>query len=164
MINPTPGRVLWFYASLSHAERQPQAAMVAYVHHERSVNLMLLDENGDSRPMQRVPLVQEGDNPPDTGPFVTWMPYQREQAAKHARSEQTKDEPSSSQAVGVLASQVSELKARLKDQDEAISALSEEIKFLKGEKLRPGAMTEAQEKKAQENTAKTPPATPQVTK
>lgn len=84
MIQPTVGRILWFYRSVedaSNANVQPRAAQVAYVVNDRCVNVMLLDAQGDSGPKLAVQLYQDGDPDPQ-GEFTCWMPYQSEQSKK----------------------------------------------------------------------------------
>ena len=95
IIKPTVGRVVWYWPwestprdgnapGASHHVEQPFAALVAYVHSDRMVNLVVFDHNGISFPATSVVLVQEGDSKPDGAPFCGWMPYQIGQAKKHA--------------------------------------------------------------------------------
>lgn len=87
MIQPTVGRVVWFYPTPNGAESgfargsQPHAAIVAYVHGDRMVNLTVFDANGNAHSMTSVPLRQPKDERPG-GMFCEWMPYQKGQAAK----------------------------------------------------------------------------------
>lgn len=81
VIEPTPGRVLWFYpasddARLATLSEAPLAAIVAKVISDRMVNLMVVADDG--HPVGRVSqtLVQDGDTVPQR-PYATWMPYQR---------------------------------------------------------------------------------------
>lgn len=91
-IKPTVGRVVWFYRANSFdttafaapAEGEPLAAIVTRVWNDRGVNLAVFDANGVTHPRTSVPLVQEGDDVPEHGPYATWMPYQVSQAKKHA--------------------------------------------------------------------------------
>lgn len=77
MIRPTIGRVVWYRRPGGKPDDQPEAAMVTYVWGDRSVNLIVHDRNGQSRPATSVPLVQEGDEKPPTGiGYAEWMPYQ----------------------------------------------------------------------------------------
>lgn len=80
MIDPTPGRIVWFYTCKEGLQFQPRAAIVAFAHSERLVNLGVFTENGDSYPQTSVKLLQDNDSPPAEGCFATWMPYQKEQA------------------------------------------------------------------------------------
>lgn len=86
MIAPTVGRVVWFTPGITADPRfdvkQPCAALVAYVHDERCVNLAWFDQMGLSREACSVPLLQDDDAKPEQGYFASWMPYQRGQAAK----------------------------------------------------------------------------------
>jgi hypothetical protein len=59
------------------------------VHSDRCVNLAVFD----ARDLQMapglltsMPLVQPEDEIPEHGPFAEWMPYQVNQAAKHAEA------------------------------------------------------------------------------
>ena len=82
MIEPTIGRVVWYRPGGSMVD-QPCAAIVAYVHGPRLVNLAVFDHNGNATRATSVTLVQEGDSMPQ-GPFCEWMPYQIGQAKKNA--------------------------------------------------------------------------------
>jgi hypothetical protein len=57
------------------------AGHVAYVHNDELVNLMVIDDGGNTRPEKQVILLQEDSQRP-TGDYCTWMPYQKGQAAK----------------------------------------------------------------------------------
>lgn len=91
-IIPTPGRVVWFTPpvhggppSFTHNGVAPCAAIVAYVHGPRMVNLSVFDHNGVQFSFASVTLVQEGDPKDDVnGRYCEWMPYQVGQAKKHA--------------------------------------------------------------------------------
>lgn len=88
MIQPTIGRVVWYRAGqldgMLRIGEQPFIGHVAYVHTDRSVNLVIFDHYGNSFAREKVVLVQEGDDKPhDTG-YAEWMPYQVGQAQKHA--------------------------------------------------------------------------------
>lgn len=83
VITPTVGRVVWFYPGNCRPGDQPWAALVAYVHGVRCVNLAVFDPNGCSFGQGDVVLLQEGDGDPETGtPHARWMPYQLGQAKK----------------------------------------------------------------------------------
>jgi hypothetical protein len=81
MIEPTIGRVVWYRPDDSMND-QPLAALVAYVHGPRSVNLAVFDPNGIAFNRTYITLRQEGDDLPQR-PFCEWMPYQIGQAKKH---------------------------------------------------------------------------------
>lgn len=95
VIKPSVGRVLWFYPTGSNEQTQPLPAIVSAVWGDRSVNLMVIAQNGVpmSHPPTSVTLVQEGDARPKQvdGTFyqhATWMPYQVSKAkAGDANSE-----------------------------------------------------------------------------
>jgi hypothetical protein len=81
-IEPTVGRVVLL-------RRGPGilAATVAAVAYDPSrdlhlLNLGALDAEGNAFSALRVPLVQEGEDPPAAGDYAEWMPYQKGQAAK----------------------------------------------------------------------------------
>jgi len=91
LINPTVGRVVWFFPSLLTSEAgfaspkgdAPLAAIIAHVWSETMVNLAVFDANGASHSRTSVRLVHEeltGDRPAEA--FCTWMPFQKGQAAK----------------------------------------------------------------------------------
>lgn len=91
MIKPTVGRVVLYRpvmdGSIACFPDQPLAATVAYVWHDRMVNLSVADANGLVHSRTSVPLVQPGDAIPNY-PYCEWMPYQLEQAecAQHERT------------------------------------------------------------------------------
>lgn len=81
MINPTIGRVVWFYPAsdeMIHPNLgQPHAALVAFVHGDRMVNLAIVDALGKPYNMTSVRLLQDDDPVPLYGYYATWMPYQK---------------------------------------------------------------------------------------
>jgi hypothetical protein len=85
MIEPTVGRIVWYRQNGPHIiiehDDQPLAAIVAYVHSARMVNLTVFDANGVPSSRTSVQLVQEGDEVPPYA-YCEWMPYQKGQAAK----------------------------------------------------------------------------------
>lgn len=88
MIQPTPGRIVWFTpykgdADIAHHDKsQPLAAIVVYAWGERYVNLTVFDQNGATHARTSVLLLQDDDPAPDIGLYAQWMPYQKGQAAK----------------------------------------------------------------------------------
>lgn len=86
VITPTPGRVVWYYPAphdgIGQLNGYPLAAIVAGVHNDNLVNLAVFDAYGNSQQRSNVHLVQPGDAVPDSA-YVSWMPYQVGQAAKH---------------------------------------------------------------------------------
>ena len=106
IITPTVGRKVWFRLNginelekpCSGAETatvrsfpsvvdltQPFDATVVYVWDDRRVNLHVLDHYGNPFIIATsVPLLQEGDTPPQFGFYAEWMPYQLGQAKKEA--------------------------------------------------------------------------------
>ena len=85
MIQPTVGRVVWYWPAegdeIVALSGQPLAAHVAAVWSDTCVNLMVIDANGNPTNRTSVLLVQEGA-PRPTHNFCEWMPYQKGQAAK----------------------------------------------------------------------------------
>ncbi len=84
VIKPTIGRVVWYRAH-DEDHRQPLdeqlcAALIAYVHDDTTVNLMVIGHDGVSFSKLDVPLAQ-GDEKCVPGGCM-WMPYQKGQAAK----------------------------------------------------------------------------------
>ncbi len=84
MIEPTVGRVVWFYPDTRHEDTEPQAAIISQVHSNSLINVMAIAPEGASYPVPMVPLIQEGEEVPKDEPFCTWMPYQVGQAKKDA--------------------------------------------------------------------------------
>ena len=84
MIKPTVGRVVWFYTGVV---KEPCAAIIAKVHSDRMVNLMVIDEDGDPYGQTSVRLLQDDDKPAGEAFWCAWMPYQLGQAAKTEAAE-----------------------------------------------------------------------------
>lgn len=72
MINPTVGRIVWFY---SDSGADPLAAIVTMVWDARLVNLCVFDRAGLPFPQAEVVMMQPEDEVPP-GPYCCWMPYQ----------------------------------------------------------------------------------------
>ena len=83
MIEPTVGRIVWFWEYGKGGADQPSAAIVTYVYGPRSINLVQFTHMGEVRHHAGITLVQEGDPEPSSY-FAEWMPYQIGQAKKHA--------------------------------------------------------------------------------
>lgn len=91
MIEPTPGRVVWYHPANEHDAKALSvspgatlAAHVAYVHNSRLVNLMVIDTNGNPHSGTSVQLLQDDDKPMAGASYCEWMPYQKGQAANHS--------------------------------------------------------------------------------
>lgn len=82
MIKPTIGRIVHF-RNVDALDEQPQAAIIAYVHSDRLINLSVFDANGNAHPRIGVQLVHEDDLLPIEGVFAEWMEYQISQAKKY---------------------------------------------------------------------------------
>ena len=81
-IEPTVGRVMWFWPENSYAlGHPPLAATIAAVNNNGTVNIGYLDPTGDHHKAVEVPIHEEGDERP-VRRHVEWMPYQKGQAAK----------------------------------------------------------------------------------
>jgi hypothetical protein len=90
MIEPTPGRIVWFYPDVNNGRAKgptgpvPLAAIVAKVIHERCVNLTVSREDGTTFGAQNIVLLQDGFTLADADrPYAEWMPFQKGQAAKY---------------------------------------------------------------------------------
>lgn len=87
MIVPTIGRNVWYFPSeedlkkAGMVKRGDQAfdAHVVYVWSDTCVNLKVFDHDGTDFERTSVPINVEG-----ASPHAEWMPWQLEQAAKHA--------------------------------------------------------------------------------
>jgi hypothetical protein len=80
MIVPSIGRVVWFQPAHFVGARdlaQPFAALVAYVHSDRCINVGAFDANGTPFAACSVALLQDDDPIPAGGYYATWMPYQK---------------------------------------------------------------------------------------
>jgi hypothetical protein len=97
MIKPTIGRVVWFFPHNRKPDDQPHSAQIAFVHDDRTVNLGVLDKFGNAYAVTSVPLLQDDDAKPATGPHAEWMPYQVGQAAKN-EADDAKSNPATSPA------------------------------------------------------------------
>src|SRR5207302_198951 len=84
IINPTVGRVVWFWPAGSRTpDDQPLAALVCHVHGPSLVNLHVITRLGHYEAHPAVRLVQEGETPPSPEEYCCWMPYQTGQARKY---------------------------------------------------------------------------------
>jgi len=82
MIEPTIGRVVWFYLYVPNSgHKGPLAAHVCKVSTPSIINVMAISEGGVPRGYENVRLIQDGDEVPDDN-YCEWMPYQKGQAAK----------------------------------------------------------------------------------
>lgn len=80
MIEPTVGRIVWFYES--SAPSSPRAGIVAKVWNSWMVNLAVIEEDGKLTPKIFVDLLQDREGPQGKFCWCEWMPYQKGQAAK----------------------------------------------------------------------------------
>lgn len=90
MIEPTVGRVVWFFPPESSRDPngQPLAATIAKVLDDRHINVGALLGDGTHFAAQNIVLLQDGDHlsEPDQA-YACWMPYQKGQAAKAEKLE-----------------------------------------------------------------------------
>lgn len=95
MIQPTPGRIVWYNPSeqdLKGGNEKPMirngdaplAAQIVAVHGDRCINLLVSDALGYQFRRLSVQLLQgDGqDHPSGPGAYAEWMPYQQGQAKK----------------------------------------------------------------------------------
>jgi hypothetical protein len=84
MIQPTIGRVVLFHVDKAKVDAGGQAlpALVCFVHSDNLINVGGFETDGTPFAHTEVPLLQDDDAPPATGPYAEWMPYQKGQAAK----------------------------------------------------------------------------------
>lgn len=86
MIRPTVGRIVDYYPFPGTPGAQPHAAQIAYVWHDRMVNLSIADHCGRRYERTSVTLHQDGD-PVPVGQYCAWMDYQKDQAKHQAKHE-----------------------------------------------------------------------------
>jgi len=82
MITPTIGRVVWFYPTGVSHEAQPLPALICRVWNDSMINVGGFDGDGKPFAATSVFLNHDGYGNPGGGPWATWMPYQKGQAAK----------------------------------------------------------------------------------
>jgi len=86
-INPTVGRIVWFYPSQDDVEEgidyrdQPLVGQIVYVHNTQLVNLHVLDASGNAWKFEEVLLFQDRFPEGYKGRGAEWMPYQKKQTA-----------------------------------------------------------------------------------
>lgn len=82
MIKPTIGRVIIVKRGATDAQPDGWPAFITKVYGDRYINAAGFNEWGTSFAFFSLILVQEGDTPPEAGPYAEWMLYQKDQAAK----------------------------------------------------------------------------------
>lgn len=80
MIEPTVGRVVWYYEDKS--QTQPNAALLAFINSDGSINIGGLNSAGYHFARQNVKLLQTDADFDGKYPYATWMSWNREQVAK----------------------------------------------------------------------------------
>lgn len=90
-ITPTVGRIVWYWNRAPEPEeagRQPEAAIVTYVHSDKMINICRFTHDGMPIAQTSVRLLQESDIGLEQNflSFAQWMPYQVGQAKKHAEA------------------------------------------------------------------------------
>jgi hypothetical protein len=81
MIVPTVNRDVHYHprpmeismGSIPDPKGQPLAAKIAHVNLDGTVNLGVLDADGNHYSRRFVPLVQEGESPPQSGDWCEWI-------------------------------------------------------------------------------------------
>lgn len=95
VITPTIGRRVLLFMPLApgicaNSPKVPFDAGIAYVWNDSMINCGYTDHNGTARAATSVRLHDRAQNDSDqhditgVGPYAVWMPYQFEQALKHA--------------------------------------------------------------------------------
>lgn len=87
MIQPSVGRVVWYYPS-GPRPSQPYPALVAYVHSDRCINVGGFTNGGQPFSDTSVQLLQDDDAVPVGQAYACWMPFQKGQAQKTEQLEQ----------------------------------------------------------------------------
>lgn len=84
MIKPTIGRVVLVFARATALDkRQPEPALVTYVHSDTYINVGGFDRDGKVFGLTSVYLVQDESPPlPEGSLRAEWMPFQKGQVAK----------------------------------------------------------------------------------
>lgn len=75
MIKPTIGRVVLYWSG--NAQIQPYPAFVAFVHSDTMINVGGFNDGGTPFGNTSVPLLQDDQPAPASGPYAEWMPYQK---------------------------------------------------------------------------------------
>jgi len=93
MIKPTIGRVVWYTPNNASDNEMSKgndklAAIVCNVWSDTCVNLSVFDANGKQFSRTSVLLIQDDTPVPGGGSYCEWMPFQKQQAAKHEQAEQ----------------------------------------------------------------------------
>lgn len=87
MIKPTIGRVVLVFARVSSLDkRQPEPALVTYVHSDTCISVGGFNAEGHAFGLTSVYLVQDESPPlPEGSLRAEWMPFQKGQAAKYEK-------------------------------------------------------------------------------
>lgn len=94
VIAPTVGRIVWFHkgtgqdALIEIDSRQPMAAIITYVHHDRLINVTVFNHEGVCYPLTSVQLLQDGEIGALDAFYCEWMPFQKGQAMRTQELEQ----------------------------------------------------------------------------
>jgi hypothetical protein len=87
MIKPTVGRVVHYHPPLTDhralvLQGEPLAAIIAFVHSDTLINILLIYHDGTTEGRKNVRLEQDTPLDNATEDLCRWMPYQTGQAAK----------------------------------------------------------------------------------
>lgn len=91
-IEPTVGRVVLYYPKGIAPPTQPCRADVCFVHPDGRINIAWNNADGVQQAATAVYLVQPGEEPPKSGHYAFWMPYQVGQAVAHSKLGQSVDD------------------------------------------------------------------------
>lgn len=90
MIQPTVGRIVWFWPNGPVPDTQPTAAVITFVHHAHLVDLYVLPGRGQlAVPHEFIFLAHTDGERAEGQQFCEWMPYQKGQAAKEENELET---------------------------------------------------------------------------
>ena len=121
MIQPTPGRIVHYHPTYPHSA--PLAAIVAGVHDARSVNLLVIHDDGSTFPALETILLQDDDKAPGDKPYAEWMAFQKGQApASSAVEERLKTVEALLQTDGAVHQTVSQLHERIASIEQHLAA------------------------------------------
>lgn len=70
IIKPTLGRIMWLTPHPAAGEQSQQAALVAHVNDDDTVNLTVSAQDGTTYALQNVPVVQDGEPAPSTRAYA----------------------------------------------------------------------------------------------
>jgi hypothetical protein len=77
-MTPTKGRIVLIHGRPGLPKSlQPEVGLVTKVHPDSThINVVAFSEQGQMHVHHSIPMVQDDDDPPETGLYAQWMPYQ----------------------------------------------------------------------------------------